>query len=426
MVSNNNNNDNPFSHKYFELKSKVDSLDLSSLSISELKRLKVEAELNQIIYRNFELVVKRDANSLYGSSGNQFFSLCNYNVATDITTSGKHFGLIVDRAINQFFMNWTEKEWQIIKDNFYNDLDFTKCRQFTEYEPDTENDLCVYGDTDSRYIDIYMIYQLIGKELPPNTDEGNKELSDFSVFIDETFLRKIIADTIDADIEYRNATKGHMKMAHEVTTRNAVFQAKKKYIMSVIWKDGKLLKEPKMKYTGVEIKKGESSKRIKKIIEILIKKYLVEEVSTDKLQQEIFNLFKYIKARREKSLIYRISSVSNLKLIKFDEKQDKYICDKNYLQMQIALFWYNFVHKNKDLMLKLPFEGQKMNFYYDINGDIVGVPDDIDIDTVPRLPEPDWNLMIKDILVKPILKYILDKNSKIIDDNDINGFLIKH
>ena len=172
MVS--NNNDNPFSHKYFELKSKVDSLDLSSLSISELKRLKVEAELNQIIYRNFELVVKRDANSLYGSSGNQFFLLCNYNVATDITTSGKHFGLIVDRAINQFFMNWTEKEWQIIKDNFYNDLDFTKCRQFTEYEPDTENDLCVYGDTDSRYIDIYMIYQLIGKELPPNTDEGIK------------------------------------------------------------------------------------------------------------------------------------------------------------------------------------------------------------------------------------------------------------
>ena len=364
------------------------------------------------------MVVKRDANSLYGSSGNIYFSLCNYNVATDITTSGKHFGLIVDRAINKFFQNWSEKEWQIIKDNFYNDLDFSKCRQFTEY------DLCVYGDTDSRYIDLSMIYDLIGKDLPPNTPEGDKELSDFGVFIDETFLRKIIADTIDADIEYRNATKGHMKMAHEVTTRNAIFQAKKKYIMSVIWKDGKLLKEPKMKYTGVEIKKGESTKRIKNIIEILVKKYLVKDVSTKELKEEIFNLFKYIKTRRQKSLIYRISTVSNLKEIYFDDKSNKYVSDKTHIQMQMALFWYNFVHQNKEMQYKLPFEGQKMNFYYDINGNVVAVPDDLDIDNIPNLPEPDWNVMIKQVLVKPILKYILDKRDTV-TDTDVDGFLVK-
>ena len=417
-------NHDPFSLKYDELKNKVDNLDLSKLSSEELNQLKAEAELTQIIYRNFELVVKRDANSLYGSSGNIYFSLCNYNVATDITTSGKHFGLIVDRAINKFFQNWSEKEWQIIKDNFYNDLDFSKCRQFLEYEPDTENDLCVYGDTDSRYIDLSMIYDLIGKDLPSNTLEGDKELSDFGVFIDETFLRKIIADTIDADIEYRNATKGHMKMAHEVTTRNAIFQAKKKYIMSVIWKDGKLLKEPKMKYTGVEIKKGESSKRIKNIIEILVKKYLVKDVSTNELKEEIFNLFKYIKTRRQKSLIYRISTVSNLKEIYFDDKSNKYVSDKTYIQMQMALFWYNFVHQNKEMQYKLPFEGQKMNFYYDINRNVVAVPDDLDIDNVPNLPEPDWNVMIKQVLVKPILKYILDKRDTV-TDTDVDGFLVK-
>ena len=237
-------------------------------------------------------------------------------------------------------------------------------------------------------------------------------------------LHEILEINIDADIEYRNATKGHMKMAHEVTTRNAIFQAKKKYIMSVIWKDGKLLKEPKMKYTGVEIKKGESSKRIKNIIEILVKKYLVKDVSTNELKEEIFNLFKYIKTRRQKSLIYRISTVSNLKEIYFDDKSNKYISDKTYIQMQMALFWYNFVHQNKEMQYKLPFEGQKMNFYYDINGNVVAVPDDLDIDNVPNLPEPDWNVMIKQVLVKPILKYILDKRDTV-TDTDVDGFLVK-
>ena len=213
-------------------------------------------------------------------------------------------------------------------------------------------------------------------------------------------------------------------MAHEVTTRNAIFQAKKKYIMSVIWKDGKLLKEPKMKYTGVEIKKGESSKRIKNIIEILVKKYLIKDVSTNELKEEIFNLFKYIKTRRQKSLIYRISTVSNLKEIYFDDKSNKYVSDKTYIQMQMALFWYNFVHQNKEMQYKLPFEGQKMNFYYDINGNVVAVPDDLDIDNVPNLPEPDWNVMIKQVLVKPILKYILDKRDTV-TDTDVDGFLVK-
>ena len=415
-----NNTEEIFGQKYYELKNKINSLDLTELSLDELEKLRSDAILTQTIYRNFELVVKKDANSLYGSSGNPYFSLCNYKVASDITTSGKHFGIIVDRAINEFFKNWNINDWQIIKE-FYNDLDFSKCRQFTEYQPDTINDLCVYGDTDSRYIDIDLIYQLIGKPLPPNTPEGNKELADFSVFLADKFLNKIIEETIDADLEYRNAHKGYMKMTHEVTTRNSIFQAKKRYIMNLIYKDGKLLTESKLKYTGVEIKKGETSKRIKQIIEVLIKKYLINDIPVDSLKKEIWNLIKYIKNRREKSLIYRISSVSNLNLIKFDSVADKYICDKTHIQMQLALYWYNYVHKNQHTnnQYKLPFEGQKMNFYYDMNGVVVAVPDDVDIDSVPNLPEPNWNLMLKQVLVKPILKYVLDNDK--VTDTDIDN-----
>lgn len=415
-----NTDNNVFAQLYYDLKNKVESIDLSKLSLDELKQLKAEAELCQTIYRNFELVVKKDANSLYGTSANQYFSLVDYNVATDITTSGKHFGIIVDRAINNFFKNWGEKELNKLRE-FYPNI--KSIRQFTEYEPDTINDLCIYGDTDSRYLDIYMIYQLLdGVDFPPQSKEGDKELVDFTIFLMDNFINKIIEDTLNDDIDYRNANRGFMKMTHEVISRNAIFRKKKQYIMSLIWKDGKILHEPKLKFTGVEIKRGETSNRMKKIIQRLIDKIIIENVPEKEIKTEIFNLFKYIKFRREKSLIYRITSVSGLSEIRFDTEKDCYVSDKNHIQMQIALSWYNFIYKKHlEGDYQPPFEGQKMNFYYDINNNVIGVPDDVDIDKVPNLPEPDYNRMIKHILVKPILKYILDKTE--VSDLDVEHFL---
>lgn len=417
-------NDELFSRNFLDLKNKIESVDLSTLSKSELQALKNYAKETQSIYKNFELVVKKDANSLYGTSASIYFSLVDFDVAEDITTSGKHSGIIVDRAINNFFVNWGEKELEIIR-QFYPNLH--SLRKFEEYVPDTINDVCVYGDTDSRYIDFGMIYSFLlvkdefdfidSVKIPDN----DKELSDFVCFMMDNFINKIIQETLIEDIEYRNAKKGHLRMAHEVTTRKCVFQKKKKYVLSCIWKDGKLLSKRSLKLVGVELKRGELNKRIKKILATLVDKFLIDNYSQDQIREEVIKLFKYIKFRAEKDFIFKVSAVSGLSAI-IKKEDGFYHSDKNHIQMQIALSWYNFIEKhNLHGLYRPPFEGQKMNYYYSLNDGVIGVPDDVDINKVNNLPEPDWNRMIKMILVKNILKYISDIPE--VSDKDVENFL---
>ncbi len=426
----NTQNNDVFSLRYFELRNKLNDTDyINSLNEEEIKKLLIDAEEIRQIYKNLELIVKQDANSLYGTSASIYFSLGDFDVAEDITVSGKHSGIIVDVAINNFFKNWGNDELKIIQ-QFYPQVD--SINQFTEYKRDTINDLLVYGDTDSRYMDLAMIYTLLisnGKsmEIPPNTVEGNHEIGEFAIFMMDNFINKIIHETLRDDIDNRGAKHGYLKMAHEVTTRKCVFQAKKKYIMSVIWKDGKHLGKINLVFKGVELKKGELNKRIKKVIKILVDKFLIHDCSLDEIRLEILKLIKYIKARAEKDFIYKNTSVSGLGAI-YKNEHGTYVSSKGHIQMKIALFWYNFIEQNNLTQdYNVPFEGQKMCYYYGKNGKVVGVPDDVDINKVPNLPEPDWNRMLNQILVKSILKYISEKqyNTKNpLTDKDINNFLI--
>ena len=421
---------NIFSKRFFDFKEKINSDNFDNLTLEELKLLKTECDEIIQQYKNLELVVKKDANSLYGTSASIYFSLVNFTIATDITRGGKHFCVIVDRNINTFFVNWGENELNTIRE-FYPDV--VQLKKFTEYKPDTIHDLCVYGDTDSRYIDLSMIYNLlyvknsngdlIPMQLPPNNLDGNRELADFGVFLNEKFIKQIIADTLTKDIEYRNANNGYMKMAHEVTARKGVFQAKKKYVLPIIWQDGKFLEKTKLKKVGVELNQGGLNPRIKKIIETLVNKFLLEDFTEEQLRVECVKLINYIRKRNEKSFIYRIQSVNGLNVIE-KNSEGIYVSPKTHIGHKNACFWYNFIETNqkaKDLYQR-PFEGQKMNFYYDVYGKTVAVPDDVDIDTVSGLPEPDYTRMLKEILVRNLLKYIL--NDKKINMKIVDAFLI--
>ena len=423
-------NDNIFSKRYYDLKILTDDdIYLNTLNVEQLKNLLEEVENTRQVFKNLELIVKRDANSLYGTSANIYFSLADFDVAEDITMSGKHSGMIVDVAINKFFVNWGDEELKIIQ-KFYPQI--TRLYKFSEYKINTENDLCVYGDTDSRYIDLAKIYSFLlikdeyGFEdqikIPENNIEGNTEISNFGIFLMDNFINNIIKTTLDVDIEYRNAKPGYLKMAHEVTTRKCVFQAKKKYVMSVIWKDGKILQKPNLIVKGVELKTGALNKRMRKIIKLLVDKFMVEDYTEEQIRIEILKLMKYIKARAEKDFIFVNTSVSGLSNI-IKNSDNVYVSSKNHIQMKIALFWYNFIEKNNlHQVYKYPFEGQKMCYYYAKDGYVVGIPDDVDINKVPNLPEPDWNKMLNRILVKSMLKYISEEIK--ITDKDVSNFLI--
>lgn len=411
-----------FSDRYHKLKEITENLD--DYDLDTLEKLLKDAQDAKSEYENLQLVAKRNANSLYGVSASVYFSLCDFDIAEDITMTGKHFTVIVDRAINNIFVNWGESELKIIQE-FYPQV--VKLRKFVQYVPDTPEDICVYGDTDSRYIDIGKIYSFMllenGKSLP--IPESDKELADFVSFLDEKFFRSVIKTTIDNDCEFRNARKGFLKMDHEVTARKCIFRAKKQYIMTTIWEDGLLLDKPKLKFKGVELKKGGTSPKAKKILSKLVDKYLLEGFNNDALRLECLKLIKYIKTKKAKDFLYMISSVSGLKEI-FVDDDGIYKSNKHHIQMQMAVSWLNFI-KDNNLQEQYfpPFEGQKMAYYYcDENSPykVIAIPDDVDINKVPNLPEPDWNRMINATLIKPLLRYIYDKDE--INDVDIEHFLL--
>ena len=411
-----------FSEPFFDYKSRVEKA-IQNNNINDIIDLLNEGELRRTEFNALELVVKADANSLYGVAASDYFSLVDYDMAEDITCCGKGYLIVMDREINKFFTTWGNNPDNLKKiQEFYPQC--TGLINFTEYKPDTINDICVYGDTDSRYIDFGKIYELLeGVKFPENSLIGNKELSEFTLFTMKNIINPVIEKCIEEETEYRNHRKGFLIMEHEVTGRKSVYQKKKKYVVTQIWKDGKLLEEPKLKVTGVELKKGELAPRMKKILSVLVNKFLIEDYDEDMLRIECLKLMKYIKSRKEKSFIYRITSVSNLKEI-YKNSEGLYVSDKTHIQMKIACSWMNFIEKNNlQKEYKVAFERQKMMYYYDIQDNVIGVPDDVNIDKVPGLPEPNWNKMLFQTMIKPLLKYIYDDEEEF-DDKTCEMFLL--
>ena len=157
----------------------------------------------------------------------------------------------------------------------------------------------------------------------------------------------------------------------------------------------------------------------------MVEKFLTENYTTEQIRQECLKIIKYILSRKDKDLIYLITTVSGLKEIKKDET-GIYKSSKNHIQHQIAVSWFNFIESNNlQQEYRKPFEGQKMNYYYcdERSGyKVIGVPDDVDITKVKNLPEPDWNKMIYQAFLKPLLRYISEKSE--IDDIDIEHFIL--
>lgn len=426
--------DMDFLDNYRDLKNKT--TDLSKYSLEELEELERLAELRYKEYDNLQLVIKRNCNSLYGSTASEYFDFCDTDIGEDITTISKHFAILVDIAINKYLASWHDKPEALhtIR-KFYPDTVELKNLDYIRDKP--YKDVCVYGDTDSRYIDLEQVYHLIVspngiRELPPSTPEGNKELADFSIFFNEEFLKHIIQEAIDSDLEYRNGNKGHLRMSHETTARKSVLLSKKMYIMPLIWKDGVYtIENPKLKYMGVSLKRGETTAELKKIIEKLIRKYLVDDYSIDEIAKECRKIKTYIIKNNKKKFVCRSTSVSGVKDMTFEtnERGDKiWTIPKNHLQAQLIVNWANFIEENSlTNEYKHAFEKQKMYYYKTLDSKYaaIGVPDDVDIDTVPNMPPINWHEMINQQFLKPLMKCLFDYPDKYqITDNDCNDFLI--
>lgn len=397
----NDHRDNEFLNSLFEIDDRVESMDLTRLSNDELQSLFDEAAAIKDYYDNLQQTVKQLANSIYGACGSEFFRFYNPEVAGDITTEGKMFMFIVDEVINKYFHSWESDP------TIQNELQ----ARFPDYDIRITNvkttDICVYGDTDSRYVAMGDVMKAANFK-PKNP----KDACDFVVFMDENRLAKLIADGLHDDIVNRNGELGYMLMELETIGGKGIYLVKKKYVMSLFWKDGKLIADQgKIKATGVEINQASSSAFVKNTIKTVIKRLLTPGFKTENIYKIGNVLVDRAMAAPPDELLEAKGIGEYTKWVANDKEEIEWATTGAQAHVRAAAEYNHFLYVN-NLQDRFPrFIGGKIHWAYALNkAGVFGVPDGVELSELPGAPKIDYKKQVEKLIITPIKRYLFNEN----------------
>jgi DNA polymerase elongation subunit (family B) len=203
-----------------------ENIETDRIKMDELlkQKKKLEARVTQL--HNAQISIKTLMNSLYGALGNRYFRYTDFNIATAITLTGQFLIQIAGQVVN------------------------TKINELLN----TSNvDYVIYGDTDSLYINFN---SFIEKYKPKNP----------VVFLDKIsneVMVPLFKETFEGIRERFNCKENRIEMVRDVIADNAIFQAKKRYIMTVLNSEGVHYTEPKLKIHGIEAVKSSTPMKVR-------------------------------------------------------------------------------------------------------------------------------------------------------------------
>lgn len=382
---------------YFELDDNITEDNLQNLSDEDLKLFYDKAYSYKEYYDNMQLIVKLCMNATYGACGSVYYRFYNPDVAEDITTEGKLAMMKVDKIINNFFQTWQnypeiEKKYQ---ERFGSHIKLTP----------TTVDICNYGDTDSRYVQFGAVFKACGY-VPHNP----KDVIDFVLFTEENYMQKIIADGLHDYVVNKNGDPQFFIMELETIGGKQIALAKKKYVMSLYWKDGAYIADKgKIKSTGVEIVQGSSSKFVKDSMLKVIRMLLAPKSRIENVLKIANIITEQAKNQHPKALMKTNSANNYDKYVISSFPQMKWK-DKTTVQLKAAVSYNNFIQKN-NLGEKFPkfIDGQKIYWYYCLPGEayeVFGLPDGVEFEDLPGAPKMDINEQVKRLIINPLRKYI--------------------
>lgn len=383
--------------------SKMDATDLSKLSDAELQDMYDEAKIVKDYYDGLQLVVKELANSIYGACGSPYFRFYNPEVAGDITTEGKMFMFIVDKAINEYYHTWENDATieQIIKDAYpdkANDIKVTNVKM---------PDICVYGDTDSRYVAMGEVMKSCGFK-----PKSPKEACDFVVLLENNRIKQLIKDALHDDIVSRNGKEGYMVMELEVIGGKAIYLVKKKYIMSLFWKDGKLVADKgKLKATGVEINQGSTTQFVKKSIKVVLNRLLTPGSKITDIYRVGAALIERAKSAPIDEIIMATGIGEYDKWVGNDKEEIVWKEKGAQAHVRAAAEYNHYIFMNQ-LSSRFPrYIGGKIHWYYALNkSGVFGVPDGVDVKDLPGAPEVDYEKQIEKLIITPLKRYLFNSD----------------
>ena len=190
-------------------------------------------------YNNLQLSKKVGLNSAYGATGNVHFRFFDIRIAEAITLSGQLSIRWIERALNQYLN-------RLLK---------------------TDNiDYVIAIDTDSVYLNLG---PLVKKLTKPGIDK------DKIVSILDQFCQQKIQPQIDASYQelatYVNAYAQKMQMKREAIADQAIWTAKKRYLLHVYDLEGVRFSEPQLKIQGLEAVKSSTPSACREKIKDVLK-----------------------------------------------------------------------------------------------------------------------------------------------------------
>lgn len=295
----------------------------------ELKRRYTELDYTKSEFDLKQKMTKVLNNSLYGCVGNEFFRFYDTENAEAITVTGQFVIQYVEQSLNRFL----NKSFGTVDFNYV-----------------------IAADTDSNYINLEPMVQ---KYLPNEKDP--KKIVDY---IDKV-CKKIIEPEIDrifAEIRdvFIHGNGNYLAMKREVIAEKGIWTKKKRYVLSIWDKEGIRYDKPKLKYTGLEMKRSDTPKTCR-IAMMKCCEYIMHGT-----QEE---LYEYVQKYYQEFMSLPIEDIAKPKGVK--EFKEKYMDPRSVTahgcpQHVRAALWHNHLIQEKGLESIYPpiLEGDKIKLAY--------------------------------------------------------------
>ncbi len=287
---------------------------------NELSKLKKsgdksrEAILKLTYYDTLQYTLKILLNSIYGTFANKHSSLMDIDNATSITVTGQNVARAGGYILDDF-----------VKKNYGVDHSITK-----------------YGDTDSVYVSIEEVLKRLSVDLAKNgkvTDEAHSIVNALDEHVNIEILNWARKEL--------NSTDPRYVFKREIISDVGIFLQKKRYILHVLDEEG--VSVDKFKYTGIELVRSTTPKKVKKFIENIIKTSLLTQnvKESNKVYQQSYELFQEL----DPNDIAARTSINNLE--KYAEGASLYKFKKGTPSHVKGAIAYNILIKELKLSDKL-------------------------------------------------------------------------
>jgi DNA polymerase elongation subunit (family B) len=201
-----------------------------------------DSMLKLTYYDTLQYTLKILLNSIYGTFANKHSSLMDIDNATSITTTGQNVARAGGNILDDF-----------VRNNFGISETITK-----------------YGDTDSVYISLNSVLQKLKIPLVIDgkiNDEVHSIVNKLDEYVNVEILNWARKELFSVDPRY--------VFKREVISDVGIFLQKKRYILHVLDDEG--VSVDKFKYTGIELVRSTTPKKVKKFLENIIKAALLTE-----------------------------------------------------------------------------------------------------------------------------------------------------